>query len=215
MAKRFKVIVQNGDRFGKRVAIKLAVEGNGERTRWHYRCDCGYTGTCLVQDLVRSKKIGSGCDGCGHRGPRLNRRMRPFESVYNIFVKRARHKVSITYDQYASIASKKPNCHYCNATIPWAEYRNSPEEKRKQSGSNLDRKDKNIGYDIRNVVPCCRRCNYGKNNFFTYEEWLQIGHVIRSWGKQDDSSFSFPQSGETKRAMCELQLEIERMRGQQ
>jgi hypothetical protein len=26
------------------------------------------------------------------------------------------------------------------------------------------------------------RCNIGKNTLFSYEEWKQIGEVIRSWG---------------------------------
>jgi hypothetical protein len=55
-----------------------------------------------------------------------------------------------------------------------------------QGGSNLDRKDSSGAYEASNVVPCCRRCNYGKNNMFTYEEWMAIGQVIRSWSLQTE-----------------------------
>lgn len=28
---------------------------------------------------------------------------------------------------------------------------------------------------------CCARCNWSKGDQFTYEEWKQIGDLIRSW----------------------------------
>jgi hypothetical protein len=49
------------------------------------------------------------------------------------------------------------------------------------TASNLDRKDSAKPYEMGNIVVCCRRCNYAKNTFFTYDEWKQIGTLIRSW----------------------------------
>jgi hypothetical protein len=58
-------------------------------------------------------------------------------------------------------------CHYCEGELPPA-------------GSALDRKDANVGYEPGNVVPCCRRCNGARNNYFSYEEFRDhIAPAIR------------------------------------
>lgn len=69
------------------------------------------------------------------------------------------------------------NCHYCGADIFWAEYNTNTNG----SNYNLDRKDNAIGYSKENCVACCGRCNESKSNHFTYEQFVQIGDLIRSW----------------------------------
>ena len=174
-----------GLRFDKRVVLELTV--SSPRTPWLVVCDCGAKFDCLMQDLRR----GGNCRNCYEKSPvRVNRRKRPYESVYNLFVGRAKHEVALTYEDYFNIAVSKPNCYYCDSTLKWSEFRD-----RKQSGSNLDRKDSNKGYTIDNVVPCCRVCNITKNNNFTHEEFILLGKVISQINAQ--------------RALALLQLELE------
>lgn len=156
------------------MVLGQATDPKGKHARWHYRCDCGHQSTCLPQDLHRMGP----CIQCGHKGPRPWRRLRPFECQYNAFVTRARHPVEITYEQFVSL-TKTANCHYCGAGIFWAEWRGA--DNRKSTASNLDRLDCTKPYRIDNVVVCCLRCNFSKNTHFTYEEWKQIGALIRSW----------------------------------
>jgi hypothetical protein len=167
-----------GERFDQRVIIGLAREGNTHRRRWLVRCDCGREFTCLTQDLRR----GGPCRACTPRKhlPRLWRRKRPYEWRYNAAVNRARHSFEITYDEFYEF-TKIGDCHYCGDRIEWGD----PFAKDRPSGLNLDRKDSNLPYRAGNLVVACRRCNYGKNNFFSYEEWRQIGAVIRSWRQKD------------------------------
>lgn len=47
----------------------------------------------------------------------------------------------------------------------------------------LDRKDSFEGYSVENCVVCCSRCNQAKSNFFTYEQWVEIGKVIKSFAQ--------------------------------
>lgn len=172
----FKIKDLTGQRFGKRIVLGPAKRANGKgyhRIRWNFRCDCGYESTCLKQDL---KRLGP-CLMCGHEGPRPYRRKRPFEANYNALVYRAKHPVLITYDEFVSFTKIK-NCHYCDAEIDWPEYR---KRGKGGTGTNLDRKDSSRPYEMQNLVVACRRCNYAKNTFFTYSEWLQIGNLIRSW----------------------------------
>jgi 5-methylcytosine-specific restriction endonuclease McrA len=163
----------SGQRFGARLVLSRAGYERG-RLYWNVRCNCGRKFKCLSQALYhRSKR----CRMCGHKGPRPYRRKRPFESNYNSLVQRARYPVLITYEQFVEFTKTK-ECHYCGEDIFWPEYRIKGQG---GTATNLDRKDNSKPYELENIVIACRRCNYSKNDHFTYEEWMQIGKLIRSW----------------------------------
>ena len=42
-----------------------------------------------------------------------------------------------------------------------------------------DRMDNSLGYSISNIALSCQRCNNIKGNFFTYDEMVKIGRIIR------------------------------------
>lgn len=174
-----------GKRFGKRLVLGRGQDAFSAgspygRVRWIVRCDCGHDFLCLTQGLTRDSN--KNCRKCGFKGVRPHRRKRPYEVTYNSLVQRARHPVLITYEQYLSF-TKQTECHYCGEPITWCEYRNP--KKHAGCGSNLDRKDASKPYEMGNIVVCCRRCNYGKNNFFSYAEWKEIGGLIRSWRQKE------------------------------
>lgn len=167
-------------RFGKRVVISRSNKtGTENRVKWNVRCDCGHEFSCLTQDLTRTASKNTGCMLCVHKGPRPYLRKRPFEAAYNALCARTKHPVLITYEQYAAIAISQPGCHYCGAALSWHTVIQHSRHTKKQTGANLDRKDSSRGYEIDNVVPCCVRCNFGKNRFFTHDEWVKIGALIK------------------------------------
>ena len=43
----------------------------------------------------------------------------------------------------------------------------------------IDRKDNNKSYQLENMALACSICNFIKGNYFTYEEMLKIGEVIK------------------------------------
>lgn len=168
-------------KFGKRtvlrfLGVKKSANSRG-RAVWLVRCDCGREFHCLTQDLKR--KGGAGCLFCVHKDPRPTRRKRPYEWRYNAAVNRARHPFLIAYEEFFEF-TKITECHYCGERIDWG----PPFGQKRPSGLNLDRKDSNLPYQAGNLVVACRRCNYGKNNFFSYDEWKQMGDLIRSWRKE-------------------------------
>ena len=170
-----------GKQFKARYVLGVCEEetwrnGKRYRTVWNVRCNCGN----ILKSLTQALKL-EHCMMCAHKDPRPYRRKRPFESVYNNFVKRAKYPVSITYKDFVELATIK-NCHYCNAEIIWHEYGRS--QKRGGGGSNLDRQDNNKPYNIDNVVVCCGRCNYAKGAHFSYYDWVEIGKLIKSWDKK-------------------------------
>lgn len=89
--------------------------------------------------------------------------------------KKTKHKLLLSLEDYTEIA-QITECHYCGAFVDWFN---------KSSAYYLDRKDNNVGYTKENCVVCCTRCNMAKGNRFTYDEWLKIGEVIKSWVKTD------------------------------
>lgn len=185
-------------KFGTKTVVGYSHTKNS-RAYWKFVCDCGGVGVSLTQSVKR----GGRCEKCAYKGARPNRRKRPFESAYNNFVKRARYPVTITYEQFYELAKIK-ECHYCGAPVVWQEWRNKLVKG--GAGSNLDRKDNMKPYTIDNVVVCCGRCNYAKGSHFTYNEWVEIGRVIRSFPKRNNYLVT-PQSG---RALANLEKELEK-----
>ena len=162
-----------GQTVGKRTILADLGRVEGKR-RWQVRCECGHEFSCLTQGIYQNKAIG--CRFCAHKADRPSRRKRPYEWRYNATQNRARHPMVLTYDEFFEF-TKITECHYCGESIEWGE----PFGKKRPSGLNLDRKDSKLSYTKDNVVVSCRRCNYGKNNFFSYDEWKQLGDVIRTW----------------------------------
>jgi hypothetical protein len=167
-------------RIGKRLVLGFAKRDPFGRRHWKVQCECGRIGEC------RTSHIHLSCPGCARKGRISEKRTRPFEACYNAWTKRARkrHLVDLTYEQYVALTAIK-HCHYCGTEVRWTEYLNKTAQGRRH-GSNLDRKDSSLGYTLPNVVVCCWRCNAGKNNHFTYDEWVRLGAVIRSWKVSSD-----------------------------
>ena len=99
---------------------------------------------------------------------------RPFESLYNAFVTSSKRAVHITYEDFLAF-TEIIQCHYCDAEIKWTKYNIH----RNGMAYYLDRKNNSKDYTINDVVVCCTRCNKGKSDLFTYEEWVEFGKCIR------------------------------------
>lgn len=141
-----------------------------KRKNWLCRCKCGKTFKRRGSVLLSRKS--TGCASCNNGWKK-----RPFEGIYNALVASAKargHSIELEYEEYL-LFTLQPLCHYCAATLAWRPHGNQ------QGGHKLDRKDNVIGYSKINCVPCCPRCNWAKGDHFTYEEWKQIGEVIKTW----------------------------------
>lgn len=160
---------------GNRTVLEYVGSDGQYRQRWRVRCSCGNIMICYSHNLYHN----GACVKCAFKGPRPYLRKRPYEAQFNSLKSRARCEFKLTYEEFLEF-TKHNKCHYCGAGIIWQEYRCS---KKGGTGSNLDRKDSYGPYSKENVVVCCGRCNYGKNRYFTYDEWKQIGEVIRSWNQ--------------------------------
>lgn len=150
--------------------------------RWECQCTCGGSKIVLSADLTTGVVRSCGCL-IKESGKRVgeSRRKRPFESVYNVLVHEARKRslpLSISFEDFLEF-TKITECHYCDSEIEWYPY--MPQEV--GGRYNLDRKDNSQGYSKENCVVCCARCNLSRANRFSYEEWLAIGKLIRTFLK--------------------------------
>jgi hypothetical protein len=138
---------------------------------WLCRCTCGKIKHVSGRNLRNGGSLGCGCTKKGLRGL-------PYQALYHAFLlqTRDRHFVSLTYDQFVGF-TKTRTCHYCDAPVEWARFNIS----KYGSNYNLDRKDSSVGYIEQNLVVCCASCNHRKSHYFTYEQFVQIGNLIRSW----------------------------------
>lgn len=135
-------------------------------------CVCGKERVRFRTNLVAGKNKGCGCIP-------WNIKTRPYEALYNVFIRNAgrdSRTVEIGYEDFLEF-TKATTCEYCGAGIVWAEYSTG----KNGCSYNLDRKDNSLGYSKENCVVCCARCNRAKSNHFTYEEWVEIGALIKSW----------------------------------
>jgi hypothetical protein len=141
---------------------------NLHHTRWVCRCTCGKIRVRIGSNVKKSKSIKTCHCGFTHR-------CRPFEALYNTLVKQAkgRAEVRLSYEQYLEF-TVQGSCHYCGAHLVWEPFN-------KLNGHKLDRKNNSLGYSRSNCVVCCARCNRAKSDHFTYEEWVKIGALIKSW----------------------------------
>ena len=156
------------------------------KTKYCKRCDR----VLPVERFSKHKNTKDGlnfyCRGCISEKGKIYRKTAI--SVYN-FMKhdvRKRKPVLVSKDDFVEWYDRQPKvCVYCGI-----------EEKQlkqvKDSFNNVsikltvDCKDNKLGYVKENLVFACRRCNWVKSDFFTYEQMLEIGlkYIKSEWEKQ-------------------------------
>jgi len=86
-------------------------------------------------------------------------------------------KFSITKEDFINwYNNQEKRCYYCKRILESI--------KQDSLGHNnrltIDRKDNNRGYELDNIVLACFRCNSTKSNYFTEQEMLTIGQIIKN-----------------------------------
>lgn len=142
---------------------------------WECKCKCGNVCQAVAADLTSGHKKSCGCFRRKTCGDRV--RKRPYEWLYNILKSKGVQKgkwLDLSFEEFLEF-TKITTCHYCWETVVWR-----PHDKKSGSAYNLDCKDNILGYTKLNLVVCCGRCNAGKSDKFTYNEWVEIGKCIRA-----------------------------------
>ena len=135
-------------------------------------CECGTEKAVSVGCIVSGRARSCGC----YRRNMVTAKnsLPPFQGNYNRMVNQSKLRnvsVELTFEEYLAF-TKIQECHYCEQAINW--------KPRAMTSYNLDRKDSTIGYTVDNCVVCCRRCNWGKGDKFSYAEWVSMTRTLRS-----------------------------------
>jgi hypothetical protein len=173
----------SGERFGRLLVLSESLRpiksGKKNLTHCLCRCDCGVT--CEVPRTSLLSGNSQSC-GCARIDNLKSRKLRPYEYLYNLLVARTKKRdgivCDITYEDFVRF-TEIGKCHYCGALVRWSE--NPRDRKQFGYGYHLDRKDNDRPYSLENCVVCCRRCNWGKGDMFSYDEWKKIGEVIKTF----------------------------------
>lgn len=153
-----------GSKYNRLTVVKFDHKDKRFRRYYLFRCDCG------IEKVIHGAAVTSGntksC-GCFGKESRTNKRLPNNKGVINhIILQYKRHAKgrglawNLTYDQVAEIIQEP--CFYCGTM-----HSNHKVTKNCQEGydhNGIDRVDSSIGYEPRNVVPCCKTCNYAKSN---------------------------------------------------
>lgn len=164
-----KIVNLHGQRFGKLLVIGLSLKSSKNGKWWSCVCDCGNT-----KDIRSSSLRFDMTKSCGCLNPQ---RLLPYEALYRRMVRdNTIHlrilDLSLTYEDFVEF-TKFDKCYYCTSPLIWKEFSSGP------FGYNLDRKDNDKGYHKGNLVPCCARCNMGKRDTFSFEEWYGMTAYFR------------------------------------
>ena len=108
------------------------------------------------------------------------------------YQRRNKKPFALTRKEFYNWYEKQPKkCHYC--WLPESELENIDDPQlNRMSRLGLDCVDNKKGYLIDNIVLCCLRCNFIKNDLLDYEAMKDIGqrYVKPIWEKRLGKTFS-------------------------
>jgi hypothetical protein len=153
-----------GQRFGKLTVIgkNIKQSGKGQITSWVCKCDCGNEIVASTRRLQRDK-----IESCGCVTQKANRwfpgRFKPNEEVVNWFfamlcynAEKRNLPQNLSKSQVKKLITQK--CYYCGRPPAQKLFKAST-----YKCNTIDRIDNTKGYEMNNVVPCCKECNTVKN----------------------------------------------------
>lgn len=165
-----------GQKFARLTVIKRDMASKG--VKWICRCDCGNitsTTTCHLKDgHTRS------C-GCYSAEQTISRNMArgdidnsKYNALYSHYIKNAKRRnipFDLTLDEVKHIIHQP--CHYCGVIESDTFSRRVKKYQIKHNG--MDRIDNAKGYEIDNIVPCCKVCNFAKHTMAQNEfyDWIK------------------------------------------
>lgn len=180
-----------GQKYGRLTFLRQTTHKmNGNRgIVWECQCDCGLT--CLV--LASAVLMGTR-KSCGQHKSEYSRQNGLRARKYPPIISSARkvwkgNYSDCDFDTFYSMSQEL--CHYCNAppssSFNEASFASRPDvsELQRQQGTftynGLDRMDSSRGHSPDNIVPCCKHCNWMKNDM-PYQEFREhIQKIYSHW----------------------------------
>ena len=146
---------------------------DNKQAMWICECQCANKTRKVLGGTSLRLGQTKGCRVCKSSYNKL----RPYESLYRRMKRDNTGALrtidfSLTYEDFLHFTDEK-KCYYCHAPILWKKFTSTGH------GYNLDRADNTKGYSKYNLVVCCKRCNMGKRDTFSFEEWYGMTAYFR------------------------------------
>jgi hypothetical protein len=178
---------------GQRFNYFTVISKSNDRTNtgivyWNCLCDCGKQFKCTSY-VIRKVQISCGCKHIESiRKPDVAIKQK--YSHYKRDAIKNKRLFELTFNEFKNIITSE--CYYCGSPPrPWSPYVNADGNTKKRvtksmnreyikytfsSITGVDRIDSAGGYTTNNVVPCCRECNFMKND---YGLSFFLNHIIK------------------------------------
>ena len=148
--------------------------------KWLFKCHCWKEFECNIDSITSWHSKSCGCWMTYNRSPK-------WVAKWNYVASKIMHSAKNRWIEFklstseAVVLMKKP-CYYCGDTW-WnlAYYFNWEDREVKYNW--LDRINSSKCYDKDNVVPCCKRCNWAKNDM-SLEDFLSHNEKIYNFNKK-------------------------------
>lgn len=146
-------------------------------TYWNCFCICGNKKIKCKPNLIQGKNISCGCKTSEliSKSNSLPETEASFNNIFRQYKFRRKNDFHLTKDQFKELTQQ--NCHYCDSEPKTYSNTDLIRHNKPYVYNGLDRIDNNLGYTLKNVVPCCEICNRMKLDM-TYDQFiLHIGKI--------------------------------------
>lgn len=182
------------------IGVEKAQHKDRIRNKYMYECmcECGQTSKVNKSNLMSKSTLSCGClqkerSLIGHqkqKGVSRPHMQKPNgESVlhssfltYKNGAKKRSLSFEINEDEFADLTSQ--NCNYCGSEPKDVKLKKDSFSVRKMNG--VDRLDSNIGYTLSNSVPCCKICNYMKQDLTVDQFYSHLKRIIDFRSTKDE-----------------------------
>lgn len=155
-----------GERFGMLVARWPTEKRVGGNVVWLMECDCGKETEIPTSKIRRNRSCG--CQQFGKEGYIPKHRKHALYAAIRYRHKRSTGSIDGVIDIDTFWSASNENCHYCDAP--------PSNQMLGETYQGLDKVDPSGGYTYDNIVPCCFKCNFAKQDM-SLQEFRD--HVIR------------------------------------
>lgn len=147
--------------------LKILDISHKEQNRTFFNAQCL---RCNNFRTIRTDRINHNLQSCSNCSNSLQKeiadkkylKLRKYKKVYNSYKGNAKNKnieFYLTLENIIELVDS--SCYYCGD----------------ENSNGIDKVNAKEGYYMRNCVPCCRTCNFMKNNFTIYEFFEKIDAI--------------------------------------
>jgi len=151
-----------GKKFGRLMVLKRVSNINNNRNaRWECMCDCGNIKLILGSNLINKTTVSCGC----YMKENVSKRFKKpdgfsaFNKIFINYKKNAKSRnINFLLDKKEFKVLIDQNCFYCGESAS----NTCVNRTDVYSYNGIDRLDNSKGYELNNVVACCKICNNAK-----------------------------------------------------